>query len=86
MPLYDFECKNCLTERELIVVGNVRRDEISGDRKGFWLKCNSKTCQGRLRQFFVVERFYPPALRFKDGVSQWESNEKRAKQLREGNH
>lgn len=93
MPLRDVQCKHCLTEREVIITSDIYRNEGSGgagdgarDRQAFWFRCNSKSCKGRNRPHFVIERFYPSAIRFKDGNSQWESNEKRAKALREGDY
>lgn len=87
MPLYDMQCKSCSHEQEVLISGStLRQEETGNDRKCFWVKCQSEKCKGKLRKFYVVDRFYPSALKFVDGVSQWESNDKRAKALREGKH
>jgi hypothetical protein len=90
MPLFDVKCRHCGTERELIVYGNGGKGTGStgsgSTGTAHFLICNSDFCKGKMRKFYLVDRVYPAAIRFVDGVSQWESNEKKAKALRKGTH
>lgn len=76
MPILDAECSECNTEKEVIVFKNRHRN----------LRLYNCDKCGKATIHKVVDRHYASALRFVDGVSQWESNSKRAKQLREGKH
>ena len=86
MPILDVKCRHCSTEIELIVCQHRDSHGLLPSERAHFLRCQSKSCKGKMRRFYVVERHYPAALKFVDGVSQWESNEKKAKALREGKH
>lgn len=86
MPILDVQCRHCSSEREIIVVQQRNERGFFPSEHVHWIKCDSNFCKGKMRRFYVVDRVHPPAIRFVDGLSQWESNEKKAKALREGKH
>jgi hypothetical protein len=86
MPILDVKCRHCSVERELIVCQTRDHHGILPSERVHFLRCTSSFCKNKMRRFYVVDRVHPSAIRFVDGVSQWESNDKKAKALREGKH